>query len=268
MPRSVSTNLTLPCAFFLLLIVAIGVASTVVLQRQLDDGVIVNLSGRQRMLTQRLTHQLLGYSALTDQGKPTTEQRSAALESMQVFERTLDALDHGGPAPLDMQSVTNRTLPAASPAVSAQLQRVRRAYEEYRPHAKTILDGSSEARNASVAFIISHNTGILSEMNSAVFLLQEEAEHRVKRLYYIQGGAFLLGLLAFFVLSSQVRRGVLDPLRYLSRASDAISRGNVTQPVELSGAHELVTLGSAIERLRLAMKHLVPAGHSRESGQL
>lgn len=258
MARSISTNLTFPGAFFLTLILSIGLATVVVLQRQLDDGVVVNLSGRQRMLTQRLTHQLLGYSTLRDQGKATSEQRNAALATMQVFERTLDALDRGGPAPLDMQSVTSRVLPEASAAVADQLLRVRRAYESYRTQARGILDGSNEARLAGVNYIIENNTELLSEMNTAVFLFQDEAERRVKRLYYIQGGALALGLLAFLVLSAHVRRSVLEPLRYLSKTSDSISRGNVVQPVEVAGARELMTLGSAIERLRLTMKNILP----------
>lgn len=218
------------------------------------------------MLTQRLTHQLLGFSALKDQNKDVSTPRNDAVTTMQVFERTLDALDRGGPAPLDMQSVTSRVLPPASPAVAAQLMRVRRQYEEYRSYARNILEGTNEARAAGVAYIIDNNTHLLGEMNTAVFLLQDEAERRVQRLYYIQGGALFLGLLAFFVLSTQVRRSVLEPLRYLSKASDSISRGNVAQPVELSGAEELLTLGSAIERLRLAMKHLVPSTTSSDSG--
>jgi nitrate/nitrite-specific signal transduction histidine kinase len=177
---------------------------------------------------------------------------------MQVFERTLDALDRGGPAPLDMQSVTSRVLPEASPAVADQLLRVRRAYENYRTHARSILDGTTESRLASVNYIIENNTELLSEMNTAVFLFQDEAERRVKRLYFIQGGALALGLLAFFVLSAHVRRSVLEPLRYLSKTSDSISRGNVVHPVEVAGAKELMTLGSAIERLRLAMKNMLP----------
>jgi methyl-accepting chemotaxis protein len=258
MARSISTNLTFPGAFFLTLILSIGIATVVVLQRQLDDGVIVNLSGRERMLTQRLAHQLLGYSTLRDQGKTTAELRNATLATMQVFERTLDALERGGPAPLDMQSVTSRVLPEASPAVADQLQRVRRAYENYRGQARNILDGPAEARQLGVNYVIENNTELLSEMNTAVFLFQDEAERRVKRLYYIQGGALALGLLAFLVLSAHVRRSVLEPLRYLSKTSDSISRGNVVQPVEVGGARELMTLGSAIERLRLAMKNMLP----------
>lgn len=266
MPRSISTNLTFPGAFFLTLIMCIGVATVVVLQRQLDDGVVVNLSGRQRMLTQRLTHQLLGYSTLKDQGKATADQRNAALTTMQLFERTLDALDRGGPAPLDMQSVTSRVLPSASPAVADQLLRVRRSYEKYRDHARSILDGSAEARLTGVNYVIENNTELLSEMNTAVFLLQDEAERRVKRLYYIQGGAAMLGLLAFLVLSAHVRRSVLEPLRYLSKTSDSISRGNVISPVEVAGARELITLGAAIERLRLAMKNMVPSMSASDGG--
>ena len=146
MPTSISFRLTLTNLSSLLLILGIVGSTAVVLSQQSDDGLVVNLSGRQRMLTQRMTHQLLGYAALRERGQDTQAQRAAVLTTMQVFERTLDALDKGGPAPLDLQLVNVRDTPRASAAVSEQLSRVRRLYETYREAARDILDADSARR--------------------------------------------------------------------------------------------------------------------------
>lgn len=260
MTYSLSLKLSLFCAFFLALVVAVVGATFVVLQRQADDGVVVNLAGRQRMLSQRLTHQLLGYSTMKDRGRDIQIQRGAVLGTMMVFEKTLVALDHGGPAPLDLEMVNTRTLPVASTAVSDQLTRVLRTYENYRRYARDILEGSDEQRAVAVNYIIDHNTELLSEMNTAVFLAQNEAEERVRQLYYIQASALLAGVLVFLLLLSQVRHTVVEPLKRLSLASDMISRGEVNRPVDVSGPEELAALGASVERLRLAMKHLLPRG--------
>jgi methyl-accepting chemotaxis protein len=257
--RSLSVRLTLSALIFLALLLGSVAATVFVLQHQVDDGLVVNLSGRQRMLTQRMTHQLLAFGAMRDRAEDAQVQRQAVLTSMQVFETTLRALDQGGPAPMDLQMVNVRDTPAASLAVSAQLARVRSLWEDYRSEARAILEGQSQQRISGQKYIIEHNTELLSEMNSVVSLLQAEAEARVSKLYYIQGGAVILAvLLALFVMSS-VRRSVVEPLAHLNLVSDSISRGQVHLPVDIRGPTEVKALGASVERLRVAMKNLLPS---------
>lgn len=242
--------------YFLLLAAVVG-STVFVLNRQADDGLVVNLSGRQRMLTQRMTHQLLGYASLKAEGQDTQTQRGVVLSSMQVFEKTLHALEHGGPAPLDLQMVNVRNTPPASAAVAAQLRRVRQIYEPYRASARAILDGSPEARQKGVAYIISNNTELLSEMNTGVFLMQAEAEGRVQVLYYVQAAAVLIGLVFAFVLSALTRRTVVEPLRSLNELSDAMSRGDVNRRIAARGPTEIHELGASFERLRVSIKNML-----------
>ncbi len=255
--KSLGSRLGLIHLSYFVLLVVVVLATGFVLQRQKDDGLVVNLSGRQRMLTQRITHQLLGFSSQTEQGQDTQAQRAAVLGSMQVFEKTLQALEMGGPAPLDLQMVNMRETPPATAAVAAQLRRVDDLYRPYRTHARAILDGSSEQRQAGVRYVMQNNTELLSEMNTAVNLMQTEAERRVSLLYYVQGGAVGLGLLFALLLSAITRRTVVEPLRELNQASDAMSRGDVHRRIQAQGPREIHELGSSFERLRVAMKNMV-----------
>jgi methyl-accepting chemotaxis protein len=260
--KSLSSRIGLVHLSYIVLLGIVVASTAMVLQGQKDDGLVVNLSGRQRMLTQRITHQLLGFSAQADDGQDTQAQRSAVLQSMQVFEKTLQALEHGGPAPLDLQMVNVRHTPAASPAVAAQLERVNALYKYYRIQARTILDGQASERKGAVSFVINNNTELLSEMNTAVNLMQSEAESRVLLLYYVQAGAIALGLAMAFMLSTITRRTVVEPLRELNLLSDAMSRGDVNRRISAKGPTEIHELGSSFERLRVAMKNLIgsPSG--------
>lgn len=251
---------------YFLLLCALVTSTVLVLQQQKDDGLVVNLSGRQRMLTQRITHQLLGYSTLAESGQSTQAQREAVLGSMQVFEKTLFALRGGGPAPLDLQMVNVRNVPPASQATGVQLQRVQSLYDSYRKQARAILDGTGTGRAAGVSYIIQHNTELLSEMNTAVNLMQSEAERRVELLYYVQAGAVGLGLLIAMLLSAITRRTVVEPLRELNLLSDAMSRGDVNRKIAARGPTEIHQLGSSFERLRVATKNLLGSQGSTEFG--
>jgi nitrate/nitrite-specific signal transduction histidine kinase len=56
-----------------------------------------------------------------------------------------------------------------------------------------------------------------------------------------------------------VRRSVVEPLQHLNLVSDSISRGQVHMPVEVRGPSEVRALGASVERLRIAMKNLLPS---------
>jgi methyl-accepting chemotaxis protein len=267
MLRSIGSRIALIHVCYFVLLLGLVFSTVALLEQQKDDGLVVNLSGRQRMLTQRMTHQLLTFANLEETGQDTQAQRALVHGSMQVFEMTLLALKDGGPAPLDLQMVNMRPTPQASHAVSRQLERVLQLYSAYSEKAHSILDGEDAARQEGVAFVTAHNTELLSEMNAVVNLMQAEGERRVSLLYVVQAGALGVGLLLIWVLSGITRRTVVEPLRELNQASDAMSRGDVHRPIRTRGPSEIHELSSSFERLRVAMKNLLGA-ESRSPGGL
>jgi methyl-accepting chemotaxis protein len=267
MLRSIGSRIALMHACYFVLLTTLVLATVVLLEQQKDDGLVVNLSGRQRMLTQRMTHQLLTFGSQVEEGRDTQAERALVHSSMQVFETTLLALKDGGPAPLDLQMVNVRITPPATRAVAGQLGRVLQLYSGYSQKAHDILDGDEAARVAGVRYVTDHNTELLSEMNAAVNLMQAEAERRVSLLYVVQGGALGLSLVLIWVLSGITRRTVVEPLRELNQASDAMSRGDVYRPIRTRGPIEIHELSSSFERLRVAMKNLL-GSDSRTPGGL
>lgn len=251
--QRVSSRLFLSFAAYLVLLGA-TVGSTVwVLNKQRDDGLIVNLSGRQRMLTQRMTHQLMTYARLTERAADSQAARSRVLDTMRVFEVTLDALDYGGPAPLDLASTQMRDCPPASAAVKAGIARVREVYLPYRQAADEVLNGSPQMRAIGLSHLVEHNTELLSEMNSVVFLMQNEAEAKVALLYRIQGGTLIAAFLLTLALVLVVHNSITRPLHQLQRVSEELSLGNLHCVVPLDGPQEVRGLATAFERLRMSL---------------
>jgi methyl-accepting chemotaxis protein len=252
--RCISGRLRIVFGTFFLLLTASALSSSLLLRQQNDDGLIVNLSGRQRMLTQRVTHQLLSYASARDAGRRGIEERDAVLGSMRVFESTLRALDEGGRAPLDLQMTRMRESPSASPDVAAQIRRVKRAWTPYRVHAQQILEGDEAERREGVAYIVVHNTELLDEMDAVVVLVQSEAEAKVSMLNVIQAAAVLAGLLLVLAMEVFVRVAITAPLEKLQEASEEMSMGNLHRVVRVRGPLEVVTLAESFERLRLSLK--------------
>lgn len=91
---SIRLKLILGALAFLLLFVAVYVVTSSVTSDQKTDGVVINLAGRQRMLAERMTKQLLAY---VEEPKSETWRRFAGTK--QTFETTHAALRTGGLAP-------------------------------------------------------------------------------------------------------------------------------------------------------------------------
>src|SRR5436305_7017171 len=102
---TISSRIIALLTAFALLLGAGALASRVVLQQQADDGLLVNLAGRQRMLTQKMTKesaQLVNAAHDHDDALVAT-LREQLQGTMRVFETTLLALKDGGPAPLNLE---------------------------------------------------------------------------------------------------------------------------------------------------------------------
>lgn len=172
----------------LLFSIALGGTTWLLIASELADSLVINLAGRQRMLTQKAAKEALNLTLAPSEGK------KADLETtISIFERTLDALQRGGPAPttLDPGGPEDR-LPPAPPRAAKQLEIVRGLWAGYRP----LLD-----RHAEPALIVRDSVTVLIAMDRAVTLLQEEAESKMERLLWAQAGGyavtFLILALAF-----------------------------------------------------------------------
>ena len=88
--------------FLIILIVSFFTINTLRLQEY--DGIRINLSGRQRMLTQKMTKEILLYNS-------GGVNKDAVLSTIKVFDTTLIALKDGGDAPLDLSMTEFKAIP-------------------------------------------------------------------------------------------------------------------------------------------------------------
>ncbi len=103
--------------------------------QQKDDGLVINLAGRQRMLTQKMTKEfLLTEIARRHTGRIDARHSEELRNTMTVFETTLKALRDSGKAPisLDMKSTKYRLCPPAKGSVLSQLRKVTDLWENFK----------------------------------------------------------------------------------------------------------------------------------------
>ena len=166
-------------------------------EKQNHDSVVINLAGRQRMLSQKITKDILLFS----QGVFPVEK---VLNTIDVFHQTLKALTYGGKAPLDLVQITFTTLPAPeTKAVVMQLKTVESIWSSFSEIAKRYLN---EKKASSLAYLKDNNVLLLQEMNRAVFLMDEEAAGKVASLRKVLlWGSAVLSLLFLLTLFTTKR---------------------------------------------------------------
>ncbi len=192
----------------LLATMAVLVASTIVLLGlQETDGQVVNIAGRQRMLSQRMTKEAL---ILASGDRAAAKNLAATLE---LFDASLRGLIEGDAA--------MGLPPTDDSRIAAQMQKVAALWGPFRQSAEIVLraGGSAdpEARQALRA-MVTGNGALLQEMNAAVELYAGQAKGKVVLLKEVLFGGLAVGGLLFGLTWLWVNRGVVQPIRRIIAA--------------------------------------------------
>ncbi|VAX20180.1 Methyl-accepting chemotaxis protein [hydrothermal vent metagenome] len=126
------------------------------INQQKADGVVINLAGKQRMLSQKMTKEALAVSNGT--------QDSKTLKKTEVlFDKTLKGLASGD-SDLGLPPTTSKT-------ILGQLRKVEEIWKLFKKNLDLVIE-HSETLNTSLKFVGDNNIPLLVESNKAVGLMQ------------------------------------------------------------------------------------------------
>ncbi len=267
---SLNTRMTLLVAIF---VVAIGgvIGSTLwVSQSQKVDGLVINLAGRQRMLTQKMTKATLGYvmelrvaTAENDSAefKETSEManhKAEAIAASKLFANTLNSLTSGGGVSYEQE---NLSLPSCeNQEIKSQLAVVEGMWGDFSKSINTIVNSRSQDSSefqAALALVLSQNGKLLSEMNTAVGMFQAESDSRVSLLMGIQYVAGVLSVVVFAAIVLYIRRWITSPLKDALRVAQAVALGDLTQTCSVTTGDEVGQLSHALNEMCVNLKQII-----------
>jgi len=117
-------------------------------------GIIINLAGKQRMLTQKMSKEAL----LIKNGIDTQKNTELIKKDIELFDKTLNGLINGD-NDLNLVKVED-------PKVQQQLKKVKELWEPFKKHLLNV--ANHKATDKDYEYISSHNITLLKNMHQAV----------------------------------------------------------------------------------------------------
>jgi two-component system nitrate/nitrite sensor histidine kinase NarX len=232
---------------FMLLVMGSVVATFVTVRAQAADALVINLAGRQRMLTQAMSKAALGIAGGRESGYGEELRHAATL-----FDLTLAALLDGGTAPYGDRTVV---LPATTDrTIRDQLEVVNALWVQLRDTVDEVQVSESQSVTFAEAILDfeSLSPAILEEMDRAVQLYEAAAQAKLDRLRLIQISFFVsaVGLVGTGYVLTQ--RTVVAPLADLERSAKRFAGGDLASPIQIISKSnvEVRTLGESLESMR------------------
>ncbi len=242
-------RLILPIILFISMILLTFWITMASLSSQKDDGLLINLAGRQRMLSQKMSKELLLFIHASKNQK--SEKKETVENSAKVFDLTLKALKNSGEAPLslNLEQSEYRYCPKAEKEVYRQLEVVEKIWQEFSDNIETILSDNGDNKEA-IIFILENNMSLLKEMNRAVVLMQEITEKKLMALLHKQ----LIIIAIVLIISLFTIHNSLSVHHRLSSIIEALEKGSheLTQASHLvaSSSHELtLSTGESLDEI-------------------
>ena len=135
--------------------------------KQRDDGLRINLAGRQRMLSQKIFKEIL----LFNTGEIPVEELE---KTISIFTKTQDALIYGGDAPVDLEAHDFRLL--SKTADKESLTRLTEVKSEWTSIVEKIRKFSKDRDKKTLRLIVDHDKSLLTKIDNSVYMLQLRSE--------------------------------------------------------------------------------------------
>ncbi|NPA24567.1 MAG: HAMP domain-containing protein [Deltaproteobacteria bacterium] len=247
---SIKAKLGMIVGGLMLIIALMFVLTLVATQQQKSDGLVINLAGRQRMLTQKMTKEVLAFS-LKRKHNPDADlsnEINNLKNTMSVFEITLKALKDSGDAPLSLNLKNSkfRHCPKAKEPAWSQLAKVEKMKEEFFAHLNNIIAGKDP--DANLEWVMANNIPLLKEMNKAVGIMQKQSESRIKQLLINQVICGVVGII-LFIISMWTVISIIKRMQAIRVFARKLGSGDLSVVSGVSGNDELGVIGKALDEM-------------------
>ena len=256
---SVRRKLQLLTLLFIVSIAILISYTLLAVKQQEHDAQEINIAGRQRMLSQKVTKEffLALHEAKQNKQQPNL---TTVKQTEQLFDISLTALRDGGTTYLDLTMQQPITLPPAPQDIAPQLQQVAELWLQQKTLIAQLAQDANTRENNSAELkqLNALSIKVLSNMNQAVTMFSDKSNQKVSAMERDQLLITIIFLVLAILLSMVTLRSILRPLNYAVRTTKRITNGDLKAydtPRHLD--NELGELTENIEKMRIALHDVI-----------
>ena len=202
-------EIILAVGFFLIFDMAVLVLNFYISFQLSDSAINLNLSGRQRMLSQRMTKSLLIKQSDAEQFVDNPKNDEELKKTVSLFDATLRSFEQGG----SVMGTNEKNVELKALNDQKYKDIFAKADQIWQPYIALLTpiiksqNPSTAEIGAAVAYARANNIELLGLMNKLTTELEKDASQRADFLRYVQTGGMILATLNFlFILFKFIRR--------------------------------------------------------------
>ncbi|MCB1856895.1 MAG: type IV pili methyl-accepting chemotaxis transducer N-terminal domain-containing protein [Gammaproteobacteria bacterium] len=253
---SIGKKLMVLVALFMAVVSAMVGYTIVTLDAQKSDGALVNIAGRQRMLTQKFTKEF--FLALHHAQQHNTPVNRERLEKTQkLFDLSLAALANGGQTYLDLGMEKPLQLPGTKTQEIAQkLDQVNTLWQQLQQ--EIVQASAGELSSNRLDQINSLSGKVLGTMNQAVVMLANESDQKVRSMVSNQIWIWSFAMIAGILIGGVIGKNITKPLHQAVGITRRISEGDLkSYPTHKPQRDELGALLGHVDRMRSELSAII-----------
>ena len=250
--NNVGVRVKLLCPIFLMFLITlfITIETIYTIVKMRSESFRINIAGRQRMLTQKMTKELMIYITYAKQGnlEKTKEYKKLLKNTVKVFDTTLNALLKGGKAPVDLKMSEFRYIgKITDKKVNEQLAIVKEKWDTFKKSIEYVINNPLDEKNTE--YVLNHNVELLKEMNKGVGFIEKYSERKnsflIKFELFSTTISLVVGIITLFIVISIIKR-----LENLNMDINEIAKGNLNVDIKEEGKDELGQIIKSVIKMK------------------
>lgn len=219
------------------------------INRSATDSVLIDMAGRNRMLSQRIAYQCeLIYR------NPSAEKQTLSA-AISLFENSLNAIGKGGVAP---EIVGNPRISGVYETFKTEINRVQSIWANYKENAQKVASISDDnTRFQSLSYIEANTNSVLSASNDLVVALVKWSETKQNRMNALFSFMLIINFLVLITLLFVTRKYIIAPVKMVLPFFMDMSNGIVGHTLKSVGNDEMGLLITSFNKMNDRLKDIV-----------
>ncbi|TAN77831.1 MAG: methyl-accepting chemotaxis protein, partial [Magnetospirillum sp.] len=214
--------------------------NVLVLRSQSQQSLVTDMAGRQRMLSQKFTKEVLLVSAGTSSDTQAT---------LKLMRDSLAALMEGGEIVTNLDTGAKADLPPAPTVeIRTKLAEQAVALRQYEAAANAYLGlpPGDTKRGERLKELLANQVLLSDSAEAAVKMLGHHADSSIQSMIALQVAVGLICAMAGLVVSSLIGRQIADPLADCAEAARKVAEGDLRiEPLQINSSDEISVLQMA-----------------------